>query len=180
MIFYVIDSIFEKIKNIKKVHRRKPNKLKLFCIWISLIILVTIIFYLLGAFETNNNIPLKLNSKLSNDNEFIPIQKKKIQSQNIIFNKNKPNNNLNKSNNFLNKSNNNLKSNNYQSYLNDSKLKDNLIQKSFKKDLPNIKNNLYSNSKKNIVSEEKINEILSAMREIPKENYFEINHYNIE
>ena len=71
MIFYIIDLISEKINNIKKNHKKNPKKLKIFFIWLTLVILVTIIFYLLGAFESvNNSIPENIPLKIINLDDY--------------------------------------------------------------------------------------------------------------
>jgi len=52
MIFDIIDIIFEKIRNLKKSHRKNPRKLKIIFIWITLFILITIAFF---SLESNRN-----------------------------------------------------------------------------------------------------------------------------
>ena len=56
MIFDIIDIIFEKIRNLKKSHRKNPKKLKIIFIWITLVILITIAFFSLESFNRNKNI----------------------------------------------------------------------------------------------------------------------------
>ena len=68
MIFYIIDYIYEIISDIKKSHRKNPKKLRIFFTWLTLVILVTLIFYLFGAFSNSETLPLKLNSEFSESN----------------------------------------------------------------------------------------------------------------
>ena len=85
MIFYMIDFISDKINNLKRNHKKNPKKLKIFFIWITLIVLVTVIFYLLGTFEPEN-VPLKLNN---NFNSFAELDNYEI-SENNLYNPLKP------------------------------------------------------------------------------------------
>jgi len=70
MIFFIIDFFSKKITDLKRSHRKNPRKLKIIFMWITLIILVTILFYYLGAFSAidNNNIPLVYKNDISDEN----------------------------------------------------------------------------------------------------------------
>lgn len=52
MIFY------SKNTDLNEGHRKKPSKLKYIVIWLTLIIIVNVIFYYLGLFETSVNPPI--------------------------------------------------------------------------------------------------------------------------
>lgn len=163
MIFYIIDFISDKIKNLKN-----KKKLKIFFIWITLLILVTVVFYLLGAFESKNNLNFftKLdNYGLSENNIYNPLKSNKLNnsvakslhsqtrldlSVPALVTKSVTNNisdisKLSKNNSFRNVSHN---------------------------------NKLYDVVPKNEVSV--IDEVLSKMRNIPSPHIYQINDYNFE
>lgn len=58
MIFYLLDYINSKSNNLKENNRKKPNKLKYIIIWLTLIIIINVIFYYLGLFKSSSQIPL--------------------------------------------------------------------------------------------------------------------------
>lgn len=176
MIFYIIDLIAEKIQNIRNKSRGKPNKLKLFCVWITLIILITFLFYILGAFEKNNNIPLTFNNNLLKNNVSSYNVRKLPKINNISSKYNVLSSNVKKLPKIDNIS---SKFNILPSNVSKSPLQDNLLNKS-NNILPNIKNNSFSNVTNNNPLEGKINEILYAMKQIPIDKNYEINDYNIE
>lgn len=189
MIFYIIDFISGKINNIKKNHKKNPKKLKIFFIWITLIILATVIFYLLGAFESED-VPLKLNN---NFNSFNKLDNYEI-SENELYNPLIPKK--------LNKIVDNIDSNptnnisNYQKILsyNNSNITKSVPRqsKSIKKSLSNIrklsKNNSFRNTSNNnklydVVSKNEVNiidEVLSKMRNVSSPHMYQINDYNFE
>ena len=69
MIIYFINYLNNKINEYKKTNRNrnKPNYYRLFLFWLSLIILITAIFYILGLFE-KNLVELKLQPEFEQNN----------------------------------------------------------------------------------------------------------------
>lgn len=65
---FIFSFIKEKFTNIRKSHRKNPNKLRIIMIWITLIIILTISFYHFGAFKfemKNDMIPqLDIDNKM--------------------------------------------------------------------------------------------------------------------
>ena len=58
MIFYLLDYFKSKSDKLKESNRKKPNKLKYIVIWLTLIIIVNVIFYYLGLFDTSSQRPI--------------------------------------------------------------------------------------------------------------------------
>ena len=83
MIFFIKDFFGEKIKNLKRSHKKNPKKLKIFFVWLTLVIALTLIFYLMGGFsDKEKKIPLKINTELS-ESYLNPLKPKYIPSTNL-------------------------------------------------------------------------------------------------
>lgn len=52
---FIFSFIKEKFTDIRKNHRKNPNKLRIITLWITLIIILTALFYHFGAFENEIN-----------------------------------------------------------------------------------------------------------------------------
>lgn len=89
MIFFIFDALSGKIRDVKRNHRKNPKKLRLFILWITLIVIVTFIFYYYGLFDQDDSIPLKINENIdsnfgtpnismSKNNLFRNIESKKL------------------------------------------------------------------------------------------------------
>ena len=49
--FYIIDKIYNKVKTWKRDNRNKPDRIIYILIWLTLIFLITFVFYNLGTFN---------------------------------------------------------------------------------------------------------------------------------
>lgn len=67
MIFFIFDALSGKIRDVKRNHRKNPKKLRLFILWITLIVIVTFIFYYYGLFDQDDSIPLKINENIDSN-----------------------------------------------------------------------------------------------------------------
>ena len=81
MIFYLLDYLSSKSNKLKENNRKKPNKLKYIVIWLTLIIIINIIFYYLGLFNRSSQTPLT-------ENIIKKIKPPKIISKNNSFRNN--------------------------------------------------------------------------------------------
>ena len=80
---FIFSFIKEKFTDIRKTHRKNPNKLRIIMLWITFIIILTLIFYHFGAFkfEKKNNVTPQLNSLNKSSNNLFsksPVKQKPI------------------------------------------------------------------------------------------------------
>ena len=87
---FIFSFIKEKFTNIRKNHRKNPNKLRIIMLWITLITILTLSFYHFGAFnfEKKNNVTSQLNSlNKKTNNIFLPAPIKQKPINNSFRNK---------------------------------------------------------------------------------------------
>ena len=81
MIITLINFISEKIDNFKRRNRSRPSFYRLFLLWLTLIILITVIFYIIDNLNTNKLRIVKIDSPLND------LVEEKINLPNIVYNK---------------------------------------------------------------------------------------------
>lgn len=52
---FIFNFISEKFTDIRKNHRKNPNKLRIILLWVTFIIILTVLFYHFGAFDNKIN-----------------------------------------------------------------------------------------------------------------------------
>lgn len=80
---FIFSFVKEKFMNLRNSHRKNPNKLRIILLWITFIIILTLIFYHFGAFNFENKKSIapqlnSLNKKLNNTILNSPINQKPI------------------------------------------------------------------------------------------------------
>ena len=198
MIFFIIDFFSKKITDLKRSHRKNPRKLKIIFTWITLIILLTVLFYYLGAFSNtdNNYIPLEYKNNVSENeseifNPLIPkILKESSPVKNSIDSSSFSENvelipAKNKSSLIDQISNNTTKfkliNNKAPTFKPSkiSKIKENITGNNFYS--KNLENNLFRNVKTSNNSETKIiDDVLLNLRNAPKPHNYQLNDYNFD
>ena len=188
MIFFIIDFFSEKIKNLKRSHKKNPKKLKIFFVWLTLVIALTLIFYLMGGFsDKEKKIPLKINTELS-ESYLNPLKPKYIPSTNL------------KQNIPLTEMKQNIPLTEMKQNISLTEMKQNIPSTNLKQNIPNV-HNKFSPSKTNIFNEgdksfsneiiknnsfrnnnsnKIMDEVLQKLSIVPETNIYQNNDYNIE
>ena len=52
---FIFNFISEKFTDIRRNHRKNPNKLRIISLWVTFIIILTVLFYHFGAFDNKIN-----------------------------------------------------------------------------------------------------------------------------
>ena len=188
MIFFIIDFFSEKIKNLKRSHKKNPKKLKIFFVWLTLVIALTLIFYLMGGFsDKEKKIPLKINTELS-ESYLNPLKPKYIPSTNL------------KQNISLTEMKQIIPLTEIKQNIPLTEMKQNIPSTNLKQNIPNV-HNKFSPSKTNIFNEgdksfsneiiknnsfrnnnsnKIMDEVLQKLSIVPETNIYQNNDYNIE